>query len=67
MERKTVNVAQACAIVGVSRRTLYYWMSQNKVQFKRTAGGCRRIFVDSLWRENESVNGEPLVDQSIAS
>jgi excisionase family DNA binding protein len=56
----TVTIDKACEIVGVSRRTMYYWMRANKVQFVRTAGGSVRILTESLFRpgnvtvENES-------------
>ena len=42
---------KACDVVGVSRRTIYNWISSGKVEYVRTAGGSVRIFVDSLWRE----------------
>jgi excisionase family DNA binding protein len=37
--------------VGVSRRTIYNWISAGKVEYVRTAGGSIRIFADTLWRE----------------
>ena len=54
MERRAISIAQACTSVGVSRRTIYNWMSAGKVQYVRTAGGAVRIFEDSLWRRPES-------------
>ncbi len=50
VDRPSVSIKQAQAIVGVSRRTIYIWMAANKVEYVRTAGGSVRIFVDSLWR-----------------
>ena len=41
---------KACEVVGVSRRTIYNWISAGKVEYVRTAGGSIRIFADSLWR-----------------
>ena len=38
-------------MVGVSRRTIYNWLSAGKIEYVRTAGGSVRIFVDSLWRD----------------
>jgi excisionase family DNA binding protein len=38
-------------VVGVSRRTIYNWISAGKVEYVRTAGGAIRIFADSLWRD----------------
>jgi excisionase family DNA binding protein len=51
MDRQTLSIMKACEVVGVSRRTIYNWISANKVEYVRTAGGAIRIFADSLWRE----------------
>lgn len=45
---------KACEAVGVSRRTIYNWISAGKVEYVRTAGGSIRIFADSLWRDANS-------------
>ncbi len=42
---------KACELVGVSRRTIYNWLSSGKIEYVRTAGGSVRIFVDTLWRQ----------------
>jgi excisionase family DNA binding protein len=51
--RDTISIAQACEQVGVSRRTIYNWITAGKVEYVRTAGGSIRIFADSLWRRPE--------------
>lgn len=51
MERKTISIMKACELVGVSRRTIYNWLSSGKVEYVRTAGGSVRIFVETLWRD----------------
>ena len=51
MERQTLSIMKACEAVGVSRRTIYNWISAGKVEYVRTAGGSIRIFADTLWRE----------------
>lgn len=51
MDRQTVSIMKACEVVGVSRRTIYNWISAGKVEYVRTAGGSIRIFADTLWRE----------------
>jgi len=51
MDRQTLSIMQACTVVGVSRRTIYNWISSGKIQYIRTAGGSVRIFADTLWRE----------------
>ncbi len=54
MDRQTLSIMKACEVVGVSRRTIYNWISAGKVEYVRTAGGAIRIFADSLWREPAS-------------
>jgi excisionase family DNA binding protein len=51
MERQTLSIMKACEVVGVSRRTIYNWISAGKVEYVRTAGGSIRIFADTLWRD----------------
>ena len=51
MDRQTLSIMKACEVVGVSRRTIYNWISAGKVEYIRTAGGAIRIYADSLWRE----------------
>ena len=51
MDRQTLSIMKACEVVGVSRRTIYNWISAGKVEYIRTAGGAIRIFADSLWRD----------------
>jgi excisionase family DNA binding protein len=51
MDRQTLSIMKACEVVGVSRRTMYNWMSAGKVEYVRTAGGSIRIFADTLWRD----------------
>ena len=48
---------KACELVGVSRRTIYNWLSSGKIEYIRTAGGSVRIFVDTLWRDPNRANG----------
>ena len=58
MDRKTLSIMKACEVVGVSRRTIYNWISSGKVEYLRTAGGSVRIYADTLWREpGELVRG----------
>lgn len=55
MDRETLSIMKACEVVGVSRRTIYNWISAGKVEYVRTAGGAIRIFADSLWRDPSGV------------
>jgi excisionase family DNA binding protein len=56
VDRQTISIMKACELVGVSRRTIYNWLSSGKVEYVRTAGGSVRIFVDSLWRDPHRPN-----------
>ncbi len=51
LERTKVDIQEAMELAGVSRRTIYNWLRDNKVEYVRTAGGCVRIFTDSLFKE----------------
>jgi excisionase family DNA binding protein len=51
VERRTISIMKAGEMAGVSRRTIYNWLSAGKIEYVRTAGGSVRIFVDSLWRD----------------
>ncbi len=61
LERKTISIMKACDLVGVSRRTIYNWLSSGKIEYVRTAGGSVRIFVDTLWRDPHR-SDQPAVD-----
>ena len=56
MDRQTLSIMKACEAVGVSRRTIYNWISAGKVEYVRTAGGSIRIFADTLWRDGAKEN-----------
>ena len=58
MERKTISIMKACELVGVSRRTIYNWLSSGKIDYIRTAGGSVRIFADTLWRDPRGTRAE---------
>ena len=63
VDRKTISIMKACELVGVSRRTIYNWISSGKVEYVRTAGGSIRIFVDTLWRKPEEAGRRDLVGE----
>jgi excisionase family DNA binding protein len=64
MDRQTLSIMKACEAVGVSRRTIYNWISAGKVEYVRTAGGSIRIFADSLWRD---ANARPAANTASAN
>lgn len=64
MERQTLSIMKACEAVGVSRRTIYNWISAGKVEYVRTAGGSIRIFADTLWRDATPARSAPAIAAS---
>lgn len=50
--RRLVNTAQAAAIAGIARRTLYLWIKLGRVEVTRTASGQLRIYADTLFRRD---------------
>ena len=48
--RALVTIRQAAEIASVCRRTIYSWVETGKVEHIRTAGGCMRIYVDTLFK-----------------
>lgn len=43
-----ISLVDAIQLYGVSRRTLYNWMNDGKVQFAYTPGGSRYVRLSSL-------------------
>jgi excisionase family DNA binding protein len=66
VERKTISIMNACELVGVSRRTIYNWLSSGKIEYLRTAGGSVRIFVDTLWRDANNASNASNAEQPAA-
>jgi len=52
-----VSINEARQLTGVSRRTIYYWMDQNYVQWVFTAGSQRRIVAATLFRPGNVTPG----------
>jgi len=50
-EIAVLSINEAAQKAGVSRRTIYHWMQQNKLDCVKTAGGQIRIVEASLWRQ----------------
>jgi excisionase family DNA binding protein len=72
--RRSVFVEEAAALLGVSRRTVYYRIRDGRLQTVRTRGGSQRVLVESieaLLRSErdegvEGVEGEGVADRSRA-
>jgi excisionase family DNA binding protein len=45
---QSLSLAQAREALGVSRRTLYYWIKRGRLQTRRTAMGSQRVLIASL-------------------
>lgn len=52
--REIVTITNACKLAGVSRRTLYNWMNAGLVEWVLSAGGPRRVYVDTLFKPAKS-------------
>jgi excisionase family DNA binding protein len=45
---RSLLLEDAAALLGVSRRTIYYRIRDGKLQTVRTPGGSQRVLVDSI-------------------
>ena len=45
---RSVSIAQAIQLLGVSRRTVYYWIGNGRLQTVRTLGGSQRVLTESV-------------------
>ena len=45
---RSLSLAQAREALGVSRRTLYYWIKRGRLQTLRTSMGSQRVLLESV-------------------
>jgi excisionase family DNA binding protein len=45
---RSLSMNQAREVLGVSRRTLYYWIKRGRLQTVRTSMGSQRVLVASF-------------------
>ena len=45
---RSVSIAQAAQLLGVSRRTVYYRIHDGRLRTIRTIGGSQRVLLDSV-------------------
>ena len=51
---RSVSLVRAGEILGISRRTLYYWIRDGRLRTTRTPMGSQRVLLESLrncWME----------------
>ncbi len=50
MNGRSVLIEDAAALLGVSRRTVYYWIRNGRLETVRTRGGSQRVLMQSIAR-----------------
>ncbi len=45
---RSVSLDQACELLQVSRRTVYNWIREGRLQTIRTLGGSQRVLIESV-------------------
>ena len=50
-------IADAAVLLGVSRRTVYYWIRQRRLDTVRTRGGSQRVLLSSIARRLRDARG----------
>jgi excisionase family DNA binding protein len=58
---RSVSLDHAAELLGVSRRTIYNRIRDNRLKTVRTAGGSQRVLIDSLAPDSvrQRVEGTP--------
>ena len=55
---RSVSIAEAARLLGVSRRTVYYRIRDVRLRTIRTIGGSQRVLADSLREISNSLSRE---------
>lgn len=45
---RSISLDRAAELLGVSRRTIYNWIRENRLQTVRTLGGSQRVLLESV-------------------
>ena len=56
---RSVSLDHAAELLGVSRRTIYNRIRDNRLKTVRTAGGPQRVLIDSLAGDGQRTDGTP--------
>lgn len=62
--KKLISIQQATEIAGVSRRTIYNWITAERIDYCRTVSGSIRIVEDTLFRKTDEpakISNLPLI------
>ena len=57
-------ISDAAVLLGVSRRTIYYWIGQRRLETVRTRGGSQRVLLSSIARRLRAARGLPPLDET---
>lgn len=55
---RRLNISQAALFFGVSRRTIYNWMEDNKIEWFIAAGGKKKIIANCLCQKEKKDDSE---------
>lgn len=55
-KKELVTISEATKIAHVSRRSIYNWIQNNRIDYTRVASGSIRIVKDSLFKLNDERN-----------
>jgi excisionase family DNA binding protein len=62
---RSVSLDHAAELLGVSRRTIYNRIRDNRLRTVRTVGGSQRVLIDSIGRQSDGAidtNAKPKKD-----
>ena len=45
---RSLSLDRTCRVLGISRRTVYYWIKEGRLATTRTRMGSQRVLTDSL-------------------
>ncbi len=66
-EVRSVLIRDAARLLGVSRRTVYYWIRDGRLRTIRTPGGSQRVLQASIVERLEEANAQRLPVNSVSS
>lgn len=57
--RRSVLIEQAMVVLGVSRRTVYYWIRDGRLRTIRTRCGSQRVLLESIRQMSDHSASSP--------